>query len=424
MSGRRRATAAVSQLVGSAALAGLLGYLTTWLVFRFSGPEAYAVFAVFWSAMYFVGGALAGVQQEVARATHAADDGEQRGRWPLGLIASGMLGLVVVIAGSSPLWIATAFPSRGWWFLPPLLVGAGLYVVFIVIHGTLAGMRGWSTIAWTTAIDALVRTSLVAAGAGLGFPPVVLAWFVALPFGLTLLILLPRYRRVLGAGFRRDVPDRRLARNIVMTLLASTAMALAVNGLPFLAAVTSPGVPVVVLANVVFVLVLVRAPLILLATSLQGALIVRLRDPRGRLRILLIGTGGVLAVGVVLGLAVWGIGPALFDWIAGRPLGIGGGFIAVLVASSALIAALYITGTALIVSHRHTWNTAGWVATAFATIVSLVLPFGFETRLGLAVLAGPAIGLVLHLTVLLTGTVTRLPEPVDLELEYRDPLGE
>ena len=49
----------------STVIAGLAGYAVTLLVYRVVGAGSYAIFAVFWAAMYLLIGGLSGIQQEV-----------------------------------------------------------------------------------------------------------------------------------------------------------------------------------------------------------------------------------------------------------------------------------------------------------------------------------------------------------------------
>ncbi|TPW97638.1 hypothetical protein FJ656_33950, partial [Schumannella luteola] len=99
-------------------VAGVAGYLVTWFAFRLTGPAEYAGFAVFWASIYLVVGALAGVQQEIARATHPVRGDEAVG--PRTARTFGLALAVVValaILGTAPLWGAAVFPEATWGFV-------------------------------------------------------------------------------------------------------------------------------------------------------------------------------------------------------------------------------------------------------------------------------------------------------------------
>ena len=64
----RRLTGLTTILIATA-IAGVASYAVTILIPNQIGLAEYAIFAVFWSTLYFVVGALGGIQQEVTRAT-------------------------------------------------------------------------------------------------------------------------------------------------------------------------------------------------------------------------------------------------------------------------------------------------------------------------------------------------------------------
>jgi O-antigen ligase len=66
------------------------------------------------------------------------------------------------------------------------------------------------------------------------------------------------------------------------------------------------------------------------------------------------------------------------------------------VASAGLVAAMCITGPALLARGLHNRFLAGWVLAASATILFLILPLETGLRTALALLAAPALGVVVH----------------------------
>src|SRR4029078_2112816 len=70
--------------------------------------------------------------------------------------------------------------------------------------------------------------------------------------------------------------------------------------------------------------------------------------------------------------------------------------IATFVASSALVGALCVSAPAVLSRNAHSAFTAGWVVAALTTVLCLLLPLPFLERTMLALLIGPAAGVLLH----------------------------
>jgi O-antigen/teichoic acid export membrane protein len=107
---------------------------------------------------------------------------------------------------------------------------------------------------------------------------------------------------------------------------------------------------------------------------------------------------GVLLVGgaVLALLAVW-IGPPILALFAGGTSAVSGPIIGGLVASSALIAAITVSGSAVLSQSRHLIYTLGWVIAAVVTIAIMATPIELNERVVLALTISPAVGLALHL---------------------------
>jgi O-antigen/teichoic acid export membrane protein len=398
-----------SAILIATAVAGVAGYLVTFLVFRIEGPSLYATFLVFWSTTYLLVGTLSGVQQEVTRATRRvrADD-----RTPVSRarpFASYLAAIVfVVIVGSAPLWVESVFPERGWAMVWPLAVAASAYVLVAVLCGTLYGISRWRPLAWMIGADSIARLCLVVAASTVTSDPVVLAWSVALPFPLALMLWFTFRRDVMGVT-EIDVGYGRLAWNIVRTITASASSALMVSGLPVLVQISSGSERSTLLGVVLFTITLTRAPLIVIAMSMQSYLVVRFRDRPDTAapdltRILL-----VLAVcGGVLGVAGWLAGPWAYSLVAGAEFPLDGGFLAALVASSALVGAMFVTGSALLARSRHVGYSTGWLLAAVSTTVLLVLPVPLVDRMTIVLIAAPLVGLLVHVGYLVAHRDTRV----------------
>lgn len=386
------------------AIAGVISYVVTILVPNRVGPALYVPFAVFWSAIYLVVGALGGIQQEVTRGTHPVPAGEppraSRAR-NFGLVAG--VAIFALVLASAPLWLHAVFPTEGWALVWPLAIGTASFVIVAVLAGSLYGVAAWVPIASMISVDALLR--LIGLSITLAFTTdvVALAWAVALPFPVTLLVLWPFIRRSIIGRSELDVGYRSLTWNVARTIVAATATGIMVSGFPLMLGLTSHSVPKALQGMFVLAITLTRAPLIVVAMSLQSYLVVQFRNHashfwRQFLRLI----GIVVAGGAALAIAGWLLGPPIYGVISPTGPQPDRAFFAILVGSSVLVAALCISAPAVLARSQHFVYTAGWVAAAVVTIGTLLLPVDFATRTITALVAGPVIGLLVHGSYLVT----------------------
>ncbi|ODA91036.1 hypothetical protein ATY41_07375 [Leifsonia xyli subsp. xyli] len=393
-SGERRSPGFLLVLVATA-LVGVAGYVITWLVPRAIGVGPYASFAVFWSALFLAIAALSGIQQETTRATIPRVPGQRAAR-PALFAAGAALASAAAIAATSPLWASAVFGARTA-LLWPLVTGCASYVFLAALAGTLYAASHWRLIFALMTIEGVGR--LLAIGLTLVFShdPFLLAWAACAPIPLAVLIVGVLSRTVLGDRFQVDAGYRTLAWNSARTVAAAAAMGVLVSGFPLLLTVTSPHASPTALGLLLLVSTLTRSPLIVVAMALQSYLIVFFRqspNPRRALSALL---GLALAAGGVLGVLGLLLGEAVFSLLfPGQPVP-PAWLIAVLVATSALVAAICVSAPAVLVQGNHTVFTAGWIAAAGATALALLLPGGLFERASLAVAIGPAAGLAVHL---------------------------
>lgn len=396
-----RRSSGFSFVAGATIVSGIAGYLTTWLVYRQIGPSNYAIFAVFWSAFYLVVGGLAGIQQEVSRSTSAETTGarstRQRGL-TFTLVAAAVV--LILLAGSSPLWANRAFGDTSVALLIPLVVGVTAYVVVAVISGALYGVRAWMLIALMIGLDGVTRLALVFGLGLLTTRAETIAWGVALPFVIVPLALMPWLLRALRNHTTFDVGIRDLSWNSTRTVLASLATASIVSGYPLLLAFTSTSVEPGYFGELIFTLTLTRAPLIIAVTALQSFLIIYFRNAGdavlGKLiRLLSLVSGAT----VVLAFVAWFFGQPVFSFLGGQPSAITADVFTILVVSSGLIALLTLTGAALLTRSRHGIYVTGWLVAAVATAAMLLSPIDFVTRVELSLTVAPALGILVQLVV-------------------------
>jgi hypothetical protein len=389
-------------LIAAIAVGGASGYLITWLVPRSIGFAAYPPFAAFWGYLFLLISALSGIQQEVTRATGAAEAGGRK-RWPLvstaAILASSVAILVLVTA---PTWEARAFPSNGWGLVWPLVVGAAAYVGEALVFGSLYGLGAWTTLVWIISAESLIRLTAIIIVLDLTSSVEALAWAVALPIPLALCLTVRGIRRAFSAGMRLDVGIRRLVWNLARTIVAAASMGVLVSGLPLVMAMTSPDEPSASLGRMIGAATLTRAPIVVVGVALQAYLIVQFKGSGSQtLKHVSRLTAGLLGVAVALAALAFVLGPAVFGWLFPNEQVPTGVLLAALVASSALVGVLCLTGPAVLASGRHFAYGLGWLLTAVATVVVLATPAPFETRVLVALLVAPVVGIAVHFAVLL-----------------------
>ncbi|MDH6181715.1 O-antigen/teichoic acid export membrane protein [Microbacteriaceae bacterium SG_E_30_P1] len=379
------------------AIAGVVSYFVTWLVPRVIGFAEYTTFAVFWAALYLLVGTLFGVQQEVTRGTRRVDTDAPNPARTFGLLVA-VVTFAAVLA-TSPLWVGAVFADYGWGLVLPLAAGAASYAVVAVLGGTLFGLSEWRSAAGLLLLDALLRVIAVAIALAVTHDIVAIAWAVVVPFPLSILLVWPFVRSRVAGKATLDVGYRQLTWNVGRTVTAAAATGAMVSGFPLLFGLASDGEPASLVGMIILAATLVRAPLIVVVQALQGYLLVQFRDaPERASRRLLLILAGLAGAGLVLAALGWLLGPLVFGWLfPGEPVP-GAGFIAVLVASSALVGSLSVTGAAVLARNRHHLYTAGWVTGALVTIVALLLPLDLEPLAITALIAGPAAGLAVHLS--------------------------
>jgi O-antigen/teichoic acid export membrane protein len=385
---------------------GIAGYAITWLVPRVVGVAEYTTFALFWSFTFLVVAGLSGIQQEITRATHGrrhpAVAGEARAS-RFALAASGIV--AVVVLASAPLWAEPLFPGLGWQMVPPLAIGAAAYTLIAVLSGTLYGVTAWTAVAWCILVDGLTRLLFIGVTLMFTHDPVALAWATALPFVVTFLVIWLGVRRSLAGRTRLDVTYRGLTWNSARTIVASISMGALVSGFPLLLGLTSPGAPEHELGMLILLSTLVRAPLIVVGMAMQSFLVVLFKERSGFWRLLLTIESLVIAAGLLVAGLGWWLGPAVFAFLfPGEPVP-SGELIAVLALSSALVGALCVTAPAALSRSMHGLYTAGWVVAAVTTVLCLLAPMPLESRTILALLVGPACGLLVHVTGLCVNAV-------------------
>jgi hypothetical protein len=383
-------------VLGATVVAGAVGYVIQLLApATLADPAQYVAFSVFWSTLYLMVGTVGGLQQEVTRATTEGAGGSSSTLRTLTLWSAVVLGAVAVVIGlliGRASFAGDAVSMAAW-----LGVGVAGYLLVAVFSGVLYGLRAWGGIAALTIVDALLRGALVAIGLLIGAAPSFLAAAVALPFGLAFLIVWTAARGRVVGRFSLDVPLGRLVANSLGTLVAAAATGVVVTGLPLVLSVTMNTHDARVVATLISVITITRAPLIVPLFALQSYLVVHFRGATGVAR-QLFRYGGLVVLVAVLGmLFAYFAGPGLMSWISSGRFVVDAWTVALVVLSAGLVALMSLTGSALLAQSRHVPYAAGWVVAAVATVGLLLTPGDPVPRTLTALLVAPALGLVVHL---------------------------
>lgn len=392
---------APSRLLLGTAIGGGTGYLITAIAGPALQPEAYASFAVFWSALYLLIAALNGLQQEIARSSTRVDtppEGASLAR-TFAVVVAGIV--AVLVLGSAWLWVEGVFPDDGWSLVLPLAFGAAAYVVVGTLVGTFYGLSLWNAIALQMSLDGLLRLVSVLVVLAFSTNPTLLAWAVVVPFALVPILLWRLVRREVVGRFVLDVGARDLAWNVVRTVVASAATGAMVSGLPLLLRATAQQEDATEIGVVIFAITLLRGPMVIVVMAMQSYLIVFYQQRAHALwRTLAPMVLIILAASGVVALLVWWIGAPIMVALFGEAYRLDGGLLALLVLSAGPVGALCATGAAALARSRHGVYSFGWVIAAVVTVVLLLVPNEFHTRTVLALTVGPVVGLIAHVLLL------------------------
>lgn len=384
-------------------VSGLAGYVVTWRVFVEAGAAGYGVFSVFWSALFLVVGVLFGVQQEATRAVAQTDPPAlgDRPRASLATFAAALAVVVVaVVLATSPLWAPSGLGAANAglaWFVA---VGAGFNCLVAAASGIMAGAGLWRQLAAIIAVDGVLRVVFVLAALAFGGPLWLIALAVVLPFPLSLLIVVASApRRILG---RVTVGESfaSLTANTGRTMLAASATAVLINGFPLVLSffATGSGAGHAGLGSLVLAVTLTRAPILVPLTALSSFLVSRFtHHPEQVARTLTAIMAGIAALAAVMCLCAYFLGLPVMKAVFGQQFDLAPGALAALVGSAALIGALSVSGAAVLARGRHGMYATGWVVASVITLALLFLPLPLAPRAALALAAGPAVGVAIHL---------------------------
>ncbi len=400
------------------------GYLVMVIAGRALGPAEYPLFATYWGAFFALGGVANGLMQEATRAVRAARQpgtgdtapappADARVRLlPAGLVLGLVLAALVVV--STPAWTPVGLPTFSGAGVAIMAFGILGFSLQAATAGALSGTEKWNLYAILLTVDAALRVLVAGVAwwlgdAGLGFALATVAGTVTWAL---LIVLSPATRAALASAL--DVGRGRFWRNTGTAMLASAGTSALVTGFPlFVTATARPTDPAALVGAVILAITLTRAPLLVPLTSFQSAIIVHFVERRSQgPRALALPLAAVAAVGVMGAAAAWLLGPWLIRVLFGAEFELSGGVLAALTAASVGTAALMVTGNAALAFDRHLLYNAGWwVAVVAAAALLTAVPAPLDVRAAIALLAGPGVGVLVHVAGLVVASSRRGAAP-------------
>ncbi|WP_295650246.1 polysaccharide biosynthesis protein [uncultured Dietzia sp.] len=422
----RGATGGMRALTLATLFAAASGYLVMLIAGRALGPADYPLFATYWGAFFALGGVANGLMQEATRAVRSARQ-LAGGTGPLGgvdddgigsidgpgsafpppgprvrLLTAGLvlgLALAAAVVLSTPAWAPVGLPTFSGAGVAIMAFGILGFSLQAATAGALSGSERWGLYAVLLTVDAALRLAVAGIAwwlgdAGMGFA---IATVVGAITWALLVALSPTTRAALASAV--DVGRGRFWRNTGTAMLASAGTSALVTGFPlFVTATARPTDPAPLLGAVILAITLTRAPLLVPLTSFQSAIIVYFVERRSRgPRALAPPLAAVTAVGVLGAGAAWLVGPWLIRVLFGAEFELSGVVLAALTAASVGTAALMVTGNAALAFDRHLlYNVGWWVAVIAAAALLVAVPGAVDVRAAIALLAGPGVGVLVH----------------------------
>ncbi|MDR1294644.1 MAG: hypothetical protein LBK59_06760 [Bifidobacteriaceae bacterium] len=400
-------------MAGAAIVAGLAGLVIMIVTASVLDPVSNAEFMVFWSLLFWVVGALAGIQVETVRSVRqaalvAADGGggargvRTRGvrvvPWGLGC------GLAVAAAVAGVGWFVDrpAFAGSAGVSAAALIVGAGLFGGQAAFAGAAGGCGRWRWAGVMLAGEALVRLAgfaiVLALIDGERFVP----FKVATAAGSLILLvgLWPGSGARLALRARGDAAPAGYLRRTGPAVLANAASSSLINGFPALMSLTMDAGTVRGAAGLMFAVTMVRAPFLVLINAFAPMLVARLVGAGRRAgRLVAVGAVGLAAVAGIGALVVAIVGPWLLGYL--RPAyQIGGPVLAALTAGAACLSAVTLSGSWALARGQHGAYLAGWLAALAVAAGVLAGPFSATVAVIVSLVAGPLVGAAVHIALI------------------------
>lgn len=384
----------------SSILAAASGYAIFLVSARVLPVDQNADFLAFWGVLFGLFGVLTGLMHEATRAAKAASLAPAKLQSGAPIILSSVLigGVVaVVLALGSPWWIPAFVPESGPILGVGLVLATVLYAGHVGLAGTLGGREHWGGYSALTAAEALLRFSVVAAAAILGFGlgGLEVAALTGTLVWLVFAFLTPMGRSALRQ--RADVGMRGYFKRCGYSMASAASSAILITGFPALIKIMSEDAEFAAAAPLLLAVSLTRAPILIPLQAFQGVVMTKLMSAdQPAHRVLGKPIALVLAVGVTGGLLATWLGPMIL-LIFGPGYTLDGVWIGLLTLDAALLAVLTLTGTAALAASRHRIYLAGWFTATAVSVALLALPGPIDLMVVCSLAAGPLAGSAVHL---------------------------
>lgn len=379
------------------AISGAAGYFVLWYVPFFAGFNVASPFVLFWSFLFFLVGVASGVQQETSRAVISRESSwiNPKGfNLRIGFLFLSISGLFILTVLGAQQFVFDSTESQN--FLAPLLFGVVGYISLAVLTGIQYGTLNFGFVAIGLLIESLSRLILIVISLSTSRIED-LYWAVSSPFWFSSLALFIVFILRNNSRIYIDVTFIQLFINSLKTIFASLSIAIMMSGFPLIIFYFSQGISQDQTSFLVVISSFFRAPLMIAALALQSLLIVYFRKiaPNANIKMIRI-VVWIGAVGFILCCftGFWGgqltklifpnSGDIYFDSYV---------YIS-LVLSSAILAAITVTGAAALARAKHSQYLAGWLIAATLTVFSAIIPMNFALHMATTLLLGPVCGLV------------------------------
>ena len=395
----------IVNVAGATIFVAAAGYAVLVIAARALSPERYLEFSVFWAALYLAVGAIFGIQQETTRAvkTQRSEASSLVALRGTRAISSGLvIGMIVGVcfAASSLLWANAVFGQLAPFYVVLITGGIVLYSGHAATAGALAGAADWRHYSRLLVVESGIRLLFVGVVAVVALSVPGLAGAVVAAMATWLAFLSARRIRAAAAS-RLDAPLGSSARRSLQAVVASFASAIIVTGNPLILAVIASAEDQALLARIILVVTLTRAPIMLPLNAFLGMIISRFVDQRTH------GVGTVLRPMLYVFLSSLGlgfvailIGRPLLTFVFGAEYDINAYFIGGATIAAGFVGVITVSGAATLARGFHLAYTVGWFLAAATTCVILMVPLPIEERVLLSLLTGPILGALLHVSAL------------------------
>ncbi len=401
----RAGRSAVARTGIAIAVASAAGYGLLALVGRSLTPADFGVFVAVWGVVFGLGSSLSTIEQESARGAAEQGAAQVGAREPApsavtaaaALVAGALAALTLVPAVGGQLF------GRADTALGAVVLASALgFAVQFAVRGTLVGsgdVRGYGRLVVAEAAVRLVALALVLALAAVDLRTAVLAVGLG---SFAWVAWARRARAVLPGAAARSGPVGPAVRRAVSLMAGAGLVASVVTGFPTLVTALGGGTTGAAGGAVFAALTVSRVPLLLISPvqALTVPFVVRARQsPHGGgtaalRRLLVLGTGGALALGAVGGVLGGLLGPWAVRLVYGGGYDVPGTAMGLLVLSACLLAWTQLLSATLIALSAHRWMIAVWAVAVGATVVWLLAsPLDVVATTAWGALVGPVAAL-------------------------------